>query len=265
MSPASAILFSALFGLAIGSFLNVIMDRLPAGGSLVRGRSHCDSCGRALRPWDLAPVASYLLLRGKCRYCGSRIPRRVLAVEVAAGLLFALAAWQLGATAQGVIAMTFASILIVVFVIDLEHRLVLDAVTYPSAAFALAVVPWGPVGNGEASLRAAYLDALYGVALGGAVLLLIYLVAVLVFRREAIGFGDVKLGVLLGVMLGFTGALVTLDVAFIGGGIVAILLLALKIRRRGQYIPFGPFLVSGALVSLFWGEAIFDWYWSLLS
>ena len=175
--------------------------------------------------------------------------------------LYVFAAWRFGPTPEGIITMAYLSILVVVFFIDLEHRLILNVVSYPSIAFALAVVPWGPVGHGDMSLRTAYLDGLYGALLGGAVLLVIYLVAFLVFRREAIGLGDVKLGVLLGLMLGFVATVVTLDLAFVGGGLLALLLLALKIRRIGEYIPFGPFLAGAGIVSLYWGQSLFTWYW----
>lgn len=260
---ALVIVFSALFGLAIGSFLNVVIDRLPAGRSIVKGRSQCDSCGHALGPWDLAPVASYLALRGRCRYCGAAIPRRILAVEVANGLLYAFTLWLYGATALGIITMAYLSILIVVFAIDLERQLILNVVTVPSIAFALAVAPWGPVGGGSLPLRDAYLDVAYGAVLGGAVLLLIYLGALFIMRREALGLGDVKLGVLLGGMLGFVPTVVALDIAFVGGGLLALGLWAFRVRRPGEYIPFGPFLVGAATISLFWGQALFDWYWAL--
>jgi leader peptidase (prepilin peptidase)/N-methyltransferase len=263
MSTVVFVGFAALFGLAIGSFLNVVIDRLPAGRPIVKGRSQCDSCGHTLGPWDLVPVASYLALRGRCRYCGTAIPRRIPLVEAANGLLYAFAVGLYGATPLGLITVAYLSILIVVFVIDLERRLILNVVTLPGIALALAAAPWGPVGGGSLSLRDAYLDAAYGAVLGGAVLLLIYLGALFIMRREALGLGDVKLGALLGVMLGFVPTVVTLDIAFVGGGLLALGLWVFRVRRPGEYIPFGPFLVGAAVISLFWGQALFDWYWAL--
>ncbi len=255
--------FAALFGLTIGSFLNVVIDRLPAERSIARGRSRCDSCSRVLTALDLVPVASYLALKGRCRYCGAAIGRRVLVVEAASGILYAVAAWLYGATPLGLIVMADLSIFIVVFVIDLEHHLILDAVTLPSIAFALATVPWGPVGHGDLPLRDAYLDAMFGALLASAVLLVIYFGAMLVMHKEALGFGDVKLGLVLGLMLGLAPTIVTIDVAFVVGGVLALGLWLFKVRRPGEYIPFGPFLTGAGIVALFWGQQLFDWYWGL--
>ncbi len=254
------VVFAALFGLAIGSFLNVVIDRLPAGASIAKGRSHCDACGHVLSPLDLVPVASYLALRGCCRYCGAAIPRRVLVVEAATGALYAIAALTHGATPLAVILMADLSILVVVFVIDLEHHLILDAVTLPSVVFAAATVPWGPVGQGTVPPREAFFMAFYGALLAGAILLVIYLGAMAIMRKEALGLGDVKLGVLLGLMLGFTATVVTLDLAFVVGGLLAVGLWVFKVRRPGEYIPFGPFLAGAGMIGLFWGQWLYDWY-----
>ncbi|MBI4338350.1 MAG: prepilin peptidase [Chloroflexi bacterium] len=263
MSAYLFAVFASLFGLAIGSFLNVVIDRLPAGRSLARGRSQCDSCGTPLAPRDLVPVVSYLLLRGGCRFCRERIPRRIPLVELANAGLYLFIAWRYGVAPEAFILMAFASILVAIFVIDLERRLILNAITYPGAALALAAAPWGPVGQGLLPLKDSYLDALLGLLLGGGVLLLISLVAYRLLKREAMGLGDVKLGVLMGAMLGFAPTLVALDLSFITGGVVGAGLWLAKVRRPGDYLPFGPFLAVAALVSLFWGHAIVAWYGSL--
>ena len=257
MPPAEFVLFIGLVGLAVGSFLNVCIDRLPRGQSIVALPSHCDSCGHRLSVLDLVPVFSFLWLRGKCRYCGTRIPRRIPIVELATGVLFAFVAFRYGVTIEALVVLAFVSVLLVVFLVDLERSLILNKVIYPSLAVALLVVPWGPVGQGL-SIQDAYLEVLKGVLLGGGLLFFIYLVA-----RGGFGAGDVKLGALLGFMMGFIPVLVALQISFIVGGLIASALLVLRMRRRGDLIPFGPFLAGAGMVSLFWGQTIFDWYQGL--
>ncbi len=251
------VFLAGVLGLAIGSFLNVCIDRLPQNRSIVAVPSHCESCGHRLSPWDLIPLLSFIWLRGRCRYCRAGIPRRLPLVELATGSLFAFVVFRYGITAQTPILATFIAVLILVFVVDLEQGLILDKVIYPSMALALLVAPWGPAGHGL-TIQAAYLEVLKGVALGGGVPLIIYLLA-----RGGFGLGDVKLGALLGLMMGFIPTLVTLQLAFIVGGIVATILLVFRIRRRKDSIPFGPFLAGAGVAALFWGQTIFHWYQGL--
>ena len=245
---------AGLLGLAIGSFLNVCSDRLPRGWSIVAVPSHCDSCGHPLSPWDLVPVVSFLWLKGQCRYCRARIPWRVPLVELATAVLFGFVVFRYGITPQAGVLLAFVTVLVVVFVVDLETSLILNKVVYPSMAIALLVAPWGPAGHGL-TLQAAYLGVFEGVLVGGGAPLLIYLLA-----RGGFGAGDVKLGALLGLMMGFIPILVTLQLSFMAGGLVAAALLVSKIRRRKDPIPFGPFLASAGVVGLFWGHTIFQGY-----
>ena len=254
MPPSVFVFLIGLVGLAVGSFLNVCIDRLPRGQSIVAAPSHCEACGRPLAPVDLVPVFSFLWMRGRCRYCSARIPRRLLFVELATGVLFAFVAFRYGVTAQAGVLLAFVSVLALIFVVDLERSLILDKVIYPSIVVALLAVPWGPVGH-DATIQGAYFDALKGFLLSGGVLFAIYM-----FARGGFGAGDVKLGALLGIMMGFIPVIVALQISFVVGGVVAVALLALRLRRRRDYIPFGPFLAGAGMVSLFWGQAIFDWY-----
>ena len=199
-------------------------------------------------------MLSYLWLRGRCRYCKAPIPRRILLVEAVTGLLFAYVAFRYEVTLETVVVLGFVGILIVVFFIDLEHSLILDRVMYPATAAALLAAPLGPLGQGQDAFHA-YIDALLGIAIGGGVLYVIFLAA-----RGGFGGGDVKLGGFVGAILGIPQVVVALPLSFIAGGLAALSLLALKVRGRKDAIPFGPFLVGSALVSLFLGQAIFDWY-----
>ena len=129
----------ALLGTAIGSFLNVCIDRLPVGKSLLYPPSHCDACQHHLSPRDLVPVFSYLWLRGRCRYCHVAIPRRVLWVEVASGLLFAFLYWRYGLSVEFAVTASYCCLFIVLGVIDLEHKLILNKIVYPAALVALII------------------------------------------------------------------------------------------------------------------------------
>ncbi len=257
MTLIIVVVLAGILGLAIGSFLNVCIDRLPQGRSIAAVPSHCESCGHRLTPVEMVPVFSYMWLQGRCRDCRDPIPLRLPLVELATAVLFGYVAFRYGVAVQAVVVAAFVSILIVVFVVDLQWSLILNKVVYPGIAFAFLVAPWGPAGHGL-PVPTAYVEALKGVLLGGVVPLAIYLLA-----RGGFGAGDVKLGAMLGLMMGLVPVLVALQLSFLVGGVVAILLLAFKVRRRGDLIPFGPFLAGAGVVGLFWGQNVFHWYQSL--
>lgn len=241
--------FYALLGAAVGSFLNLCIDRLPHGRSILVPRSHCDACGHPLAVRDLVPVFSYLMLRGLCRYCGARIPLRILMVEVAAAASFGLLWWQLGPSLSTLILSFYASLFILIFAIDLEHRLVLNSVIYP----ALVVAPFIALLSGLAPL-----EILAGGTVGFALLLLPALA-----YRGGMGGGDIKLASFIGLILGFPQILIAILVAALSGGLVAAWLLLTGLRGRKDPIPFAPFLVLGATVSLIWGPNLSRWYLGL--
>ena len=241
------ILVFVLFGLFVGSFLNVCIDRLPQGQSIIHPRSHCAACNRKLGNLDLIPIFSYLWLRGRCRYCRAPIPIRLPIVEGMAGLLFALLYWKFGLGLELGISLVYISLLTVIFVIDLENQLVLDKVVYPGMALALAFSFFWP-GLGVVS-------SLIGGAIGLAAMALPFII-----YRRGMGFGDVKLGALVGLMSGYPLVFVALLLAVISGGLVAAVLLVFKIKRRSDPIPFAPFLATSAMVTLLWGQAIWQWY-----
>ncbi|MDA0987601.1 MAG: prepilin peptidase [Chloroflexi bacterium] len=223
------------------------MDRLPAGESIVRGASHCPNCQHILAPIDLVPVFSYLWLRGRCRYCGASIPVRVPLVETATGVLFGFLFWKFGLGVELGIALVYASILLAIAVIDLEHELILNVVVYSSLPFAFALAFLSP----DPTIASAALGFVVGVA-AVSLPFLIY--------RQGMGMGDVKLGGLIGLMVGYPHVLVALLLAVVSGGLIASLLLILRIKGRKDAIPFGPFMAAGAFVTMLWGQAILDWY-----
>ncbi len=241
------ILAFALLGLFTGSFLNVCIDRLPRGQSIIRPPSHCAACQQKLSVLDLVPLFSYLWLRGRCRYCGAHIPLRTPIIEAVTGLLFAFLYWKFGLGLELAISLIYACLLLVIFVIDLENQLVLDKVVYPGIALALAFsLLWPGLG---------IVSSLQGGALGLAIMALPFLV-----YRQGMGMGDVKLGAMVGLVGGYPLALVTLLLAMITGGLVATALLISKIKKRSDPIPFAPFLATSAMVALLWGQTIWQWY-----
>ncbi len=239
-----------VIGLAVGSFLNVLIDRLPEKKSLLRPPSHCPACERRLAPWDLIPVFSYLLLRGHCRYCGAPISQRILWVELGTGLMFGFLWWRYGLTPELGIMSFYFCLLTIILVIDLERGVILNRVVYPSAAIALIIAAFNSA------------PGIVSVLIGGAVGLVIMLIIALA-SRGGIGLGDVKMAALVGLLTGFPLVLISLLLSVIAGGLVAAMLLLFKLRRRKQAIPFGPFLSLMTMVTLLWGRSILDWYLQL--
>ena len=242
-----------LIGLAFGSFLNVCIDRLPAGGSLLRPPSHCPACQRRLAPEDLIPLFSYLWLRGRCRYCGAPIPQRVLWVELTTALMFIFLWWQYGFTVKFVIMSFYYCLLTAILVIDLEHTLILNKLVYPATAIALIISAIAPIAPGYDIVKA---------LIGGGVGLGVMFSIALIFRH-GMGWGDVKMAGLMGVMVAFPGIVVALLLAVIGGGLAAVILLAFKLKGRKDAMPFGPFLSLATMVTLLWGDNLLRWYLGL--
>lgn len=245
----AAVLFGVA-GLTVGSFLNVIIDRLPQGRSVVLPASHCEACEHKLSAIDLVPVFSYLFLLGRCRHCGAAIPRRVPLVELVTGLVFAYLWLRYGFSLQLLAYVVYAGIFITVFVIDLEQGIIPDRIVYPGMILALLFSIFVP-GSGV-------VWSLVGGGVGFVIMFLPYLLS-----RGGMGGGDVKFGALMGLVVAFPSVLLGLFLAIAGGGMVAAALLALRLRTRKEAIPFGPFLAGGAAVALLWGPDIMRWYLGL--
>ena len=248
----------ALLGLAVGSFLNVCIDRLPLNKSIVFPPSHCEACQHKLAAKDLIPVFSYLRLRGRCRYCKAAVPRRLFWVELATALIFALLSWHYGLSpALGIMAF-YACLFIIIFVIDLEQGLILNKVVYPGmvVAFLLALYPW-PWLTQSIGMRVAY------AALGGGIGFTLFLLIALV-SRGGMGWGDVKLAALIGLATGFPLVFLAIIMGAILGGIVAVSLVIAKRRKRRETIPFGPFLALATMITLLGGNNILSWYLGLM-
>ena len=248
-SPLVMLAF-ALTGLSVGSFLNLCIDRLPLGQSIINPPSHCPACQRKIAAFDLVPLFNYLWLRGRCRYCRTSIPIRLPIVELITGLIFAFLYWHYGfeQNFELSLSLVYASWLIVIFFIDLEHQLILNKVVYPGivVAFAFSFL-WPELG---------VVNALIGGSIGLGVILLPYVV-----YPKGMGEGDIKLALMIGLMTGYPEVFVAILLAVLGGGLVSALLLLFRLRKRTEPIPFGPFLATAAMVTLLWGKTIYDWYW----
>ncbi|MEX2430792.1 MAG: prepilin peptidase [Dehalococcoidia bacterium] len=266
MEHLAAIVLAFVLGAVVASFLNVVADRVPRGQSIVRPPSHCPDCGHELKAVELIPVLSYLLLRGKCRVCAARIPARVPIVELIGGLLFAFAIWRYGFTLDGALAALFFGALLLIAVIDLEHKLVLNVVLLAALPLAvLSTLGWSPdVRLPVLQIDGWYLSLLADSLLAGGAGFAVFL-ALAVFSRGGVGAGDVKLAGVLGIWLGLRVLPVALMLAVVLGGVVAALLLVSRASGRKDAIPFAPFLCAGAAAGLVWGEAIGNWYLDLVT
>ena len=259
------IFLCALLGLVVGSFLAVCLDRLPRNESIVNPPSRCELCQHPLGAKDLIPVFSYLWLRGRCRYCRAAIPRSLFWVELATGVIFAFLYWwcvvlnpELGIVAFGVMAF-YACLFIIIFVVDLEHGLILNKVVYPGMAVALLLALFVP----QPWLTQWISHDIASAAIGGGIGLGIFLLLAIV-SRGGMGWGDVKLAALIGLATGFPLVFISLIMGAILGGVVAVALVASKKRKRQEAIPFGPFLSLAAMVTVVWGSSILSWYLGLM-
>ena len=252
------IILTVIFGLlgaAIGSFLNVCIDRLPAGKSLLHPPSHCDACQHRLLPKDLIPVFSYLWLRGRCRYCHIPIPRRSLWVEIGSGLLFAFIYWHYGLSVELAVTASYCCLFIVLMVIDLEHKLIPNKIVYPAMVVTLIISIFLPQSG---IILPPWPETISGIISGGIGFGLLLIPALI--YQGGMGWGDVKMAGLIGLVAGFPLVFVALLMGVILGGVVAGILLLLKIKTRKDPIPFGPFLSIATIVTLLWGNNIVNWY-----
>ncbi|HSW96779.1 MAG TPA: prepilin peptidase [Candidatus Saccharimonadales bacterium] len=243
-----------LFGLLIGSFLNVLIDRIPQGISVIKGRSRCDSCHRILQWFDLFPVFSFLFLRGKCRYCHKKIGWQTFIIEILTGIIFAATAFTLLTHVTSLILLAISllytlfilSCFIVITVIDIKHGIIPNVFVYPSVILS--------VGYHLLFFSTALPYFLSAIGAGG-----FFLCLFIITKGRGMGFGDVKLAVLLGFFLGFPYIIIALYIAFLTGALVAfILVLGKKKKFSGGTIPFGPFLIAGALLAFFYGDFLWN-------
>jgi leader peptidase (prepilin peptidase)/N-methyltransferase len=239
---------SFLFGLVVGSFLSVCIYRLPEHKSIITPPSSCPNCRRRIKPYDNIPVLSFILLKGRCRYCGESISWQYPAVELITGLLFLGLAYKWGVSAKTLIYALLVSALVVVTFIDIHYQIIPDRITLPGMVIGvvLAFLPCWPM---------EWTQSIFGLLLGGGIL---YVAAL--FSRGGMGGGDIKLIALLGAFLGWQKVLLTIFIGVLLGSLVGIVLMLFMGKGRKDRVPFGPFLALGAMISIFWGREIITWY-----
>jgi leader peptidase (prepilin peptidase) / N-methyltransferase len=249
------VILCLVWGLVIGSFLNVVAYRLPREESLVHPRSRCPGCGSQIAVYDNVPVVSWVALRGRCRDCGTGISARYPVVELVTGLLFAAVGWHFGLVWELPAYLYLAAIAVVLSAIDIDTQRLPDAIVLPSYPVAAVLL------GGAAAVERDW-TALWHTAVGGLALWAVYILPKAVYSK-GMGWGDVKLSGVLGMYLGFLGFGPLVVGGFAGfllgglGGIALMLAGAAKWRSR---IPYGPYMLAGAFVGIFWGQAIADWY-----
>jgi len=264
--------FIFLFGLAVGSFLNCVIYRLETGGNFFRGRSFCPKCKHILSWPDLIPLFSFLLLKGKCRYCQQKISWQYPLVEFSTAWLFVLIFnLQFISTLSQFITTLYLFIiscfLIIIFVYDLKHYIIPDKIIYPAiaVAFLYQIISnfqwvaggWRPISITNFQFLITNFYHPFLSAVGAA---LFFLFIVLISRGKWMGVGDIKLAFLMGLVLGFPNILVALFSAFLLGAIIGIGLIISGKKTLKSEVPFGPFLVTGTFIALFWGQEIINWY-----
>lgn len=242
-----------MFGMCIGSFLNVCIHRLPSSMSIINpSRSFCPQCNSAIQFYDNIPVLSYLWLKGRCRNCKASISLRYPLVELMAGILAIAILFMFGLTLEGVVYFVFISSLLVITFIDIDHKIIPDIITLPGIPIGLAASIVLP--------DMTFKSSLLGLLVGGGSLLLVAWTYSLITQKEGMGGGDIKLLGMIGTFIGWKGVIFTIFAASLTGTFVGIIVMLLKGKNLKFAIPFGPFLSIGAMSYIFFGDKVFFWY-----
>ena len=247
-----------ILGSAVGSFLNVIADRSVKGEGLVLKRSYCDHCGTTLAALDLVPVISFIGLGARCRYCKRRISWQYPIVETAVAILFAMAFFVLAGRGDLTLLnlsyfLFLISVMVVVAVVDFKYYLIPTTFVYLASMLALFYTYFSVSGN----MFVEHVLAAFGAAL-------FFVLIIILSRGRGMGQGDIVLAFLMGMVLGYTGTLLALFLAFLSGAVVALTLVVAGKKKFGQTVPFAPFLVFGFMIALFYSQQIINWYFGVL-
>lgn len=256
--------YAALLGLIVGSYLNVVIYRLPRGISTVMPRSRCPECGAAIRAVDNVPVVSYLLLGGRCRDCRARISWRYPLLEAATSALFLASFLRFGISFEAPAAALLCALLLTLAMIDFDHMILPDRLTFPAIALGILLqpfLPWARLWDGPWGAMA---GAVLGALVGSGILLAVWAAWYLIRREEGMGLGDAKMLAAIGAFLGWKGVLVSLFFAALAGSVVGLGLMAWSGSGGKTRLPFGTFLALGGLIALFAGETLVQAYARLL-
>jgi len=241
-----------ILGLIVGSFSNVCIYRIPRNESIIYPASHCPKCRSKIKPVDNIPLLSFILLKGRCRNCKSKISIQYPVVEFLTGLTYLIIYLIYGLSIQSLIYIILSSALIIIAFIDLNEQIVPDVISLPGIVIGFILSFFVPY--------ISFINSALGVLVGGGIILIIGLAGSVIFKKEAMGGGDVKLAAMIGAFLGWRYIIISLFLGFFLGALTGIFLILLKIKSREDVVPFGPFIVLGSFITLLWGEKIISWY-----
>ncbi|MEO0072374.1 MAG: prepilin peptidase [candidate division WOR-3 bacterium] len=243
-----------IFGLIIGSFLNVCIYRIPRGISIVYPGSHCPYCKKPIKPYDNIPVISYLILRGRCRYCQAKIFWRYPFVELLTAALFVLLYLKFGLGLDLIKYILFTALIIICGFIDLDFQIIPNSITLPGIILGLLLNY-----RQEGYVK----EILGGTVICAGILWIFRALGMWIRKQEMMGLGDIKLAAMIGAFLGLSKGLLSLFIGVFLGILVWTILIVLRVKTRRDPIPFGFFMAIGCLLAVFWGEIIVRWYWGL--
>lgn len=241
-----------ILGLIVGSFCNVCIYRIPRNESIIYPASHCPKCSTTILAKDNIPLLSYILLKGRCRNCGSKIFIQYPVVEFLTGLIYVIIYLIYGFSIQFLIYIILLSALIIITFIDLNEKIVPDVISLPGIVIGLILSFFVPY--------ISFINSALGVLVGGGIILIIGLVGLAIFKKEAMGGGDIKLVAMIGAFLGWRYIIISIFLGFFLGALIGIILILSRIKSREDVVPFGPFIVLGSIITLLWGEQIISWY-----
>ena len=242
-----------ILGLIVGSFCNVCIYRIPKNESIIYPTSHCPKCRSKIKPVDNIPLLSFILLKGRCRNCKSKISIQYPMVEFLSGLIYLIIYLIYGLSVQTLIYIILSSALIIIAFIDLNEQIVPDVISLPGIVTGFIISFFVPY--------ISFINSALGVVVGGGIILIIALVGSMIFKKEAMGGGDIKLAAMIGAFLGWRYTIISLFLGFFLGALAGIFLILSKIKSKEDMVPFGPFIALGSLITLLWGEKIIAWYW----
>lgn len=241
-----------VLGLIVGSFSNVCIYRIPRNESIIYPASHCPKCRSSISPKDNIPLLSYILLKGRCRNCKSKISIQYPVVEFLTGLIYLIIYLIFGLSIQSLIYIILSSALIIIAFIDLNEQVIPEVISLPGIVIGLILGFFVPY--------ISFINSALGIVIGGGIILVIRLAGSLIFKKESMGIGDIELAAMIGAFLGWRYIMISLFLGFFLGALAGILLILSKIKSREDVIPFGPFIVLGSFITLLWGEKIIFWY-----
>src|SRR5665648_19164 len=250
-----------IFGLIIGSFLNVCIYRIPREESIVSPPSHCPNCNTRLKPFDLIPLLSFLMNRGKCRYCDQKIPPRYFIVELLTGIVSVALFYKYGLTVDLAAFLFLTYLLIAVFFIDLNHQIIPNELVIVALIGGAILFVYNLFLPFQIYADHSWWNPLLGLVSGSGFLFAVLLIGLAVYKGdEVMGMGDVKLFAPIGLFLGWRMTLLALFLSVILGGMLSLLLIVQGKANRKSMIPFGPFIVTGVFITVMWGWDILRWY-----